>query len=43
MTTLSITVIITTLVVYNSFQEVDSNLIKVVRTFGGSRRDTFQR
>ncbi|AHM66430.1 ABC transporter permease [Paenibacillus polymyxa] len=43
MTTLSITVIITTLVVYNSFQEVDSNLIKVVRTFGGSRRDTFQK
>ncbi|WP_068499739.1 ABC transporter permease [Paenibacillus kribbensis] len=43
MTTLSITVIITTLVVYNSFQEVDSNLIKVVRTFGGSRRDAFQK
>ncbi|MGM1020436.1 MAG: ABC transporter permease [Bacillota bacterium] len=43
MTTLSITVIITTLVVYNSFQEVDSNLIKVVRTFGGSRRDTFSK
>ncbi|AIW40345.1 MULTISPECIES: ABC transporter permease [Paenibacillus] len=43
MTTLSITVIITTLVVYNSFQEVDSNLIKVVRTFGGSRRDTFKK
>lgn len=41
MTTLSITVIVTTLVVYNSFNEVDSNLIKVIRTFGGSRRDVF--
>lgn len=42
-TTLSITVIVTTLVVYNSFHEVDSNLIKVVRTFGGSKRQVFQR
>lgn len=42
-TTLSITVIVTTLVVYNSFNEVDSNLIKVVRTFGGSKRQVFQR
>jgi len=41
MTTLSITVIVTTLVVYNSFNEVDQNLIKVIRTFGGSRRDVF--
>nr|WP_044479938.1 ABC transporter permease [Paenibacillus antibioticophila] len=41
MTTLSITVIVTTLVVYNSFNEVDSNLIKVIRTFGGNRRDVF--
>ncbi|MDQ0087811.1 NitT/TauT family transport system permease protein [Paenibacillus anaericanus] len=41
MTTLSITVIITTLVVYNSFNEVDSNLIKVIATFGGKRRDVF--
>jgi len=40
-TTLSITVIVTTLVVYNSFNEVDQNLIKVIRTFGGSRRDVF--
>lgn len=40
-TTLSITVIVTTLVVYNSFNEVDSNLIKVIRTFGGNRRDVF--
>ncbi|WP_435925462.1 ABC transporter permease [Paenibacillus sp. DYY-L-2] len=40
-TTLSITVIVTTLVVYNSFNEVDSNFIKVIRTFGGNRRDIF--
>ncbi|WP_244868464.1 ABC transporter permease [Paenibacillus sp. J53TS2] len=40
-TTLSITVIVTTLVVFNSFNEVDANLIKVIRTFGGSRRDVF--
>ncbi|MEF2967303.1 ABC transporter permease [Paenibacillus sp. M1] len=40
-TTLSITVIVTTLVVYNAFNEVDSNLIKVIRTFGGNRRDIF--
>lgn len=40
-TTLSITVIVTTLVVYNSFNEVDQNLIKVIRTFGGSRREVF--
>lgn len=40
-TTLSITVIITTLVVYNSFNEVDQNYIKVIRTFGGNRRDVF--
>lgn len=41
MTTLSITVIITTLVVYNSFNEVDDNYIKVIRTFGGSRSEIF--
>lgn len=40
-TTLSITVIVTTLVVYNSFNEVDPNLTKVIRTFGGNRRDQF--
>ncbi|WP_370733791.1 ABC transporter permease [Paenibacillus dakarensis] len=42
-TTLSITVIVTTLVVYNSFSEVDSNLIKVVRTFGGTKSQVFKR
>ncbi|WP_370872447.1 ABC transporter permease [Paenibacillus zeirhizosphaerae] len=43
MTTLSIIIIITTLVVYNSFREVDANYIKVVRSFGGSKRDEFQK
>ncbi|WP_442789542.1 ABC transporter permease [Paenibacillus sp. CAA11] len=43
MTTLSITVITTTLVVYTSFQEVDQNYTKVVRTFGGSKRDIFSK
>lgn len=40
-TTLSITVIITTLVVYNSFCTVDPNLVKVVRSFGASRVQEF--
>lgn len=43
MTTLSITVIITTLVVNSSFNEVDPNLVKVVRTFGGGRQDVFRK
>lgn len=42
-TTLSITVIVTTLVVFNSFNEVDANLVKVIRTFGGTRRDVFMK
>ncbi|MEC0371557.1 ABC transporter permease [Paenibacillus chibensis] len=42
-TTLSITVIVTTLVVYNSFCEVDSNLIKVVQVFGGTRTQVFRK
>ncbi|WYT59025.1 ABC transporter permease [Paenibacillus sp. FSL K6-1217] len=40
-TTLSITVIITTLVVYNSFCSVDPNLVKVVRSFGASKSQEF--
>ncbi|MDR6549627.1 ABC transporter permease [Paenibacillus qinlingensis] len=40
-TTLSITVIITTLVVYGSFKEVDHNYIKVVKLFGGNQRKVF--
>lgn len=42
-TTLSITVIITTLVVYNSFRSVDPNLVKVVRSFGASRVQEFNK
>lgn len=42
-TTLAITVIITTLVVYSSFREVDANYVKVVRVFGGSRAQTFRK
>lgn len=40
---LAITVIITTLVVYTSFKEVDDNYIKVVRLFGGNRMTVFRR
>ncbi|OPH47185.1 ABC transporter permease [Paenibacillus ferrarius] len=40
-TTLSITVIITTLVVYGSFKEVDQNYVKVVTLFGGNQRKIF--
>ncbi|TBL80484.1 ABC transporter permease [Paenibacillus thalictri] len=42
-TTLSITVIITTLVVYNSFKEVDPNYTKVIRVFGGGKPDIFRK
>ncbi|NMO97078.1 ABC transporter permease [Paenibacillus lemnae] len=41
-TTLSITVIVTTLVVYNSFSEVDPNYVKVIRTFGGNKAQIFR-
>jgi NitT/TauT family transport system permease protein len=40
--TLAITVIITTLVVYNSFKEVDENYVKVVRVFGGNKSLIFR-
>jgi len=42
-TALAVTVIITTLVVYSSFKEVDANYIKVVRLFGGGRFTVFRR
>jgi NitT/TauT family transport system permease protein len=42
MTTLSITIIITTLVVYNAFNEVDPNYVKVVQTFGGKKAQVFR-
>lgn len=37
-----ISIIITTIVVYTSFREVDSNYIKVMQTFGSTRFQTFQ-
>jgi NitT/TauT family transport system permease protein len=37
-----ISVIITTLVVYSAFQNVDTNYIKVVRSFGGDKKQCFQ-
>ncbi|MBY9082013.1 ABC transporter permease [Paenibacillus sp. HN-1] len=43
MTTLSITVIVTTLVVYNSFQGVDPNYVRVIRSFGGGRGQVFSK
>ena len=42
-TTLSITVIITTIVVFNSFREVDPNYVKVVRVFGGGKSVIFRK
>ncbi len=39
--TLAVTVIITTLVVFNSFKEVDPNYVLVVRLYGGSRASLF--
>ncbi|GIP32571.1 ABC transporter permease [Paenibacillus sp. J2TS4] len=41
--TLAITVIVTTLVIYSSFNEVDTNYMKVVRIFGGSRTQVFRK
>lgn len=37
-----ISVIITTIVVYTSFRDVDDNYLKVLSTFGASRRQKFQ-
>lgn len=42
-TTLAITVVITTLVVYTSFKEADANYIKVVRMFGGTKAQTYRK
>jgi NitT/TauT family transport system permease protein len=39
---LSITVIITIIVVYTSFKEVDPNYIKVIRTFGGTKSHIYK-
>lgn len=40
--TLAVTVIITTLVIYSRFREIDAHYIKVVQLFGGGRRDVFR-
>lgn len=37
-----ISIIITTIVVYTSFREVDPNYIKVLRTFGATRTQSFK-
>ncbi|TYP72577.1 ABC transporter permease [Paenibacillus methanolicus] len=42
MTTLSVTVIITTIVIYNRFRDVTPGYIKVVRLFGGSKWQVFR-
>jgi NitT/TauT family transport system permease protein len=39
----SISVIITTIVVYTSFRDVDTNYIKLARTFGASKSQLFQK
>ena len=43
MMALAVSVVITTIVVYTAFRDVDSNMIKLVQTFGGSRRQVFQK
>ncbi|MGO4111253.1 ABC transporter permease [Paenibacillus sp. YAF4_2] len=40
--TLSVTVIITTINIYNRFREIDAGYIKVVRLFGASRAQLFR-
>lgn len=40
--TLAVTVIITTINIYNRFREIDSGYIKVVRLFGASRSQLFR-
>lgn len=37
-----ISVIITTIVVYTSFQEIDENYIKVMKTFGATKSEIFK-
>ncbi|TLS39022.1 ABC transporter permease [Pseudalkalibacillus caeni] len=39
---ITISVIITTIVVYTAFREVEPNYIKVVKTFGGNKQQTFK-
>ncbi|GIN98852.1 putative ABC transporter permease protein YtlD [Siminovitchia terrae] len=37
-----ISIIITTIVVYSAFRDVDDNYVKVLRTFGATKRQAFQ-
>ncbi|RST76522.1 ABC transporter permease [Siminovitchia acidinfaciens] len=37
-----ISIIITTIVVYTAFRDVDENYVKVLRTFGATKRQSFQ-
>lgn len=43
MMALAISVVITTIVVYTAFRDVDPNMIKLVRTFGGNKWQVFQK
>lgn len=43
MMAVAISVVITTIVVHTAFRDVDPNMIKLVRTFGGSRWQVFQK
>jgi NitT/TauT family transport system permease protein len=43
MMALAIAVVITTIVVYSAFRDVDPQWIKLVQTFGGSRRQVFSK
>ncbi|MFC4767531.1 ABC transporter permease [Effusibacillus consociatus] len=43
MMALAISIVITTIVVYTAFKEVDANMIKMVSSFGATRRQVFQK
>lgn len=43
MMALAISIVITTIVVYTAFQEVDANIIKMVSTFGATRLQVFRK
>jgi NitT/TauT family transport system permease protein len=43
MMALAISIVITTIVVYTAFRDVDANMIKLVQTLGGTRRQVFQK
>ncbi|MGZ4105799.1 MAG: ABC transporter permease [Tumebacillaceae bacterium] len=43
MMALAVSVVITTIVVYTAFRDVDPNMIKLVRTFDGTKRHIFRK